>query len=55
MSLLPEVEPLGFLVGEWRGTGIGEYPTVDSFDYEEELEFANVGKPYLTCLQRRGF
>lgn len=52
ISLLPEVEPLGFLLGEWRGTGIGESPTVDSFHYEEELEFANVGKPYLTCLQR---
>ena len=37
---------------EWRGTGVGEYPTVDSFAYEEELEFGNVGKPYLTYRQR---
>ena len=52
VSLLPEVEPLRFLLGEWRGTGVGEYPTFDSFAYEEELEFGNVGKPYLTYRQR---
>ena len=52
ISLLPELEPLAFLLGEWRGTGTGEYPTVDSFAYEEELEFGNVGKPYLAYRQR---
>ena len=52
ISLLPEVEPLGFLLGQWQVTGIGEYPTVDSFAYEEELEFGNVGKPYLTYRQK---
>jgi hypothetical protein len=50
--LLPEVEPLVFLLGVWRGSGFGGYPTVESFSYEEELEFANVGKPYLTYRQR---
>jgi hypothetical protein len=50
--LLPEIEPLTFLLGTWRGTGIGEYPTVPSFEYEEELEFGNVGKPYVTFRQR---
>jgi hypothetical protein len=47
-----EVESLAFLLGVWRGTGLGEYPTVDSFTYEEELEFGDVGKPYLTFHQR---
>jgi hypothetical protein len=50
--ILPEIEPLAFLLGSWRGTGIGEYPTVPSFPYEEELEFGNVGKPYITFRQR---
>src|SRR5262245_33241920 len=51
-TLLPEVEPLAFLVGVWRGKGVGEYPTIESFGYEEELEFGDVGKPYLTYRQR---
>ncbi len=52
VPLLPEIEPLAFLLGTWRGTGIGEYPTVESFAYEEDLEFGNVGKPYMTFRQR---
>jgi hypothetical protein len=50
--LPPEIEPLAFLLGTWRGTGIGEFPTVESFAYEEELEFGNVGKAYVTFRQR---
>ena len=49
---LAEIEPLAFILGTWHGTGIGEYPTIESFAYEEELEFGNVGKPYVTFLQR---
>jgi len=52
IPLLPDIEPLAFLLGAWRGAGRGEYPTVEPFTYEEELEFANVGKPYLTYRQR---
>lgn len=52
VQLHPDVGPLAFLLGTWRGRGTGEYPTVEPFAYEEELEFAYVGKPYLTFAQR---
>ena len=38
----PDVEPISFLVGTWRGEGRGVYPTIASFDYGEEIRFAAV-------------
>lgn len=52
MSLNPALEPVRFLVGTWRGDGAGEYPTIDSFTYTEEVSFVDVGKPFLVYSQR---
>ncbi|MGZ5289326.1 MAG: FABP family protein [Actinomycetota bacterium] len=51
-DLHPDVEPLAFLVGTWRGEGLGEYPTIEPFRYGEELSFEHVGDAYLTYMQR---
>jgi hypothetical protein len=50
----PELpESLRPLVGSWSGVGRGEYPTIEPFEYLEEITFATVpGKPFLVYTQR---
>ena len=48
----PSLGPLGHLVGVWRGEGEGAFPTIPSFRYREEIEFAHDGRPVLAYRQR---
>jgi hypothetical protein len=41
------LEHLGFLVGTWHGLGVGGYPTIEQFRYEQELVFSHDGRPFL--------
>jgi hypothetical protein len=51
-ELHPDLLPLEFLVGVWRGRGAGEYPTIEPFSYFEEVIIEHLGKPFLTYSQR---
>lgn len=47
----PDLHPalLGLLpyVGVWRGRGSGGYPTIDDFEFAQEVRFSHDGRPFL--------
>ena len=48
----PDLEALAPLLGTWAGRGAGEYPTIQPFEYLEEVVFSHVGKPFLAYAQK---
>jgi len=50
-ALHGDVASLAFLLGTWRGEGRGGFPTIEAFEYREELLFEHVGESYLLYRQ----
>ncbi|MCU1589918.1 MAG: hypothetical protein JWP11_1174 [Frankiales bacterium] len=46
-DLHPNLESIGWLVGSWWGFGVGGYPTIDGFRFEQEVTFSHDGRPFL--------
>jgi hypothetical protein len=47
-DLHPSCVPISFLLGTWAGAGVGGYPTIESFNFGQEVVFSYTpDKPFL--------
>jgi THAP4-like, heme-binding beta-barrel domain len=46
-GLAPEVYPLAWLVGSWRGEGVISYPGIEPLAFIQDVTFDHDGGPYL--------
>ncbi len=51
-DLHPDLMPVAFLLGHWQGNGRGDYPTIDAFQFGQEVGFTHDGRPFLHYFSR---
>ena len=51
-NLHPDCGPVAWLLGRWGGRGHGDYPTIDPFQYGQELVFTHDGRAFFHYFSR---
>ena len=51
-NLHPDCGPIAWMLGTWRGNGHGDYPTIDAFEFGQELIFTHDGRPFFHYMAR---
>jgi hypothetical protein len=51
-NLHPDCGPVAWMLGTWRGNGHGDYPTIDGFQFGQELIFTHDGRPFFHYFSR---
>lgn len=51
-NLHPNCAPIAWMLGTWRGNGHGDYPTIDKFQFGQELIFTHDGRPFFHYFAR---
>ncbi|CAB4729570.1 MAG: DUF1794 domain-containing protein [Actinobacteria bacterium] len=51
-NLHPDCGPVAWLLGHWVGNGKGDYPTIEGFEYGQELVFQQDGRPFFHYFAR---
>jgi hypothetical protein len=51
-NIHPNCARLAWILGTWSGNGHGEYPTIERFQFGQELVFAHDGRPFFHYFSR---
>ena len=51
-NLHPLCGPVVWLLGTWQGNGHGDYPTIDAYEFGQELVFQQDGRPFFHYFSR---
>ncbi len=51
-NIHPDCARLAWLIGTWAGNGRGDYPTIEAFNFGQEVIFQQDGRPFIHYMSR---